>query len=219
MERRKFMIGVGSLAAGGAAAISTGAFTSVSATRSVSVTVTGDAQAYLSLESQGSRATQAGNGELELDFSSSGNGASGLNPDARTAFLNVFSISNQGEDDVVIGIVKSDSAYEDPSMAPSLIADVDGIDTAYVYNEPETGPGTGGSGLSASGGGTGVINIDSGGRVILKSRGNVFNAIRLSPGESVFVDFTFITNNQLGNFSAKMPIVAVQPGSSRDETT
>ncbi|GAA0555177.1 hypothetical protein ABNG02_11170 [Halorubrum ejinorense] len=219
MQRRKILAGLGSLAAGGAAALGSGAFSSVTASRSVAVTVTGDAQAYLSLESQDTRASQASNGELELDFSSSNNGSSGLNPNARTAFLNVFSIENQGDDDVVIGIVKSDSAYEDPSSAPNLIADINGIDTAYIYNEPETGPGTGGSGLSASGGGTGVINIDSGGRPILKSRGNVFDAIRLSPGEGIYVDFTFITNNQLGNFSAQMPIVAVQPGSSRDETT
>jgi hypothetical protein len=216
MQRRKFVVGMGSLAAGSAAAMGTGAFSSVSASRSVAVTVTGDAQAYLSLESQDERATRAGNGELELDFSSSDTGASGLNPDARTSFLNVFSITNLGDDDVAIGIVKSDSAYEDPSIAPDLIDDVDGIDTTFIYNEPETGPGTGGSGLSASGGGTGVINIDSGGRVILESKESFFDAIRLTPGESIFVDFTFITNNQLGNFSAQMPIVAVQPGSSRD---
>ena len=48
MERRKFVIGLGSLAAGGAAATGTGAFTSAEVNRKVTVDVEDDVQGYLS---------------------------------------------------------------------------------------------------------------------------------------------------------------------------
>ncbi len=49
MKRRKFLIGAGALAAGGAAALGSGAFTSVEADRDISVEVTGDNNALVRL--------------------------------------------------------------------------------------------------------------------------------------------------------------------------
>jgi hypothetical protein len=57
MERRKFMIGVGSLAAGGAAATGTGAFASQEATRSVKVEVQNDENGAIQLTPTGDYAS------------------------------------------------------------------------------------------------------------------------------------------------------------------
>jgi hypothetical protein len=53
MQRRKFLAGLGSLAAGSVAAMGTGAFTSVSAERNVSVRVADDRQSFLKLTQRG----------------------------------------------------------------------------------------------------------------------------------------------------------------------
>ncbi|MFC6721070.1 hypothetical protein [Halobacteriaceae bacterium SHR40] len=97
MERRKFIIGAGSLAAGGAAAIGSGAFSSVSADRDINVNVAGDESAYLGLESTSAYSSQNGKKlALEFDGSNSQNG-DGLNADADTQFRNVFKVVNQGK--------------------------------------------------------------------------------------------------------------------------
>ena len=73
MDRRKFIIGAGSLAAGGAAAIGSGAFTSATlADRSVSVSVADDANAQISLIGGDDPDVSADeSGALELDLSGS----------------------------------------------------------------------------------------------------------------------------------------------------
>jgi hypothetical protein len=97
----------------------TGAFTSVSADRTVSVAVAGDANAFLSIE----RATDSsgnvypnakeyveGNqnsGTLSIDFTNSGNtggSASGINENAKTIFDNLLDITNNGTQDVVLSV-------------------------------------------------------------------------------------------------------------------
>ncbi|HKL28377.1 MAG TPA: hypothetical protein VJ898_03820, partial [Natrialbaceae archaeon] len=50
MDRRKFLVGMGSLAAGGAAVMGTGAFNSTDIRREVSVNVADDNQAYVSFD-------------------------------------------------------------------------------------------------------------------------------------------------------------------------
>jgi hypothetical protein len=107
MQRRKFIAGMGSLAAAGAAGIGTGAFTSVSADRTLTVDVAGDASAYLALEpSDGPNAefaTETGD-TLEINFTDSEEGGSGLNEDARTVIRDVFKITNQGTQDVFVWV-------------------------------------------------------------------------------------------------------------------
>jgi hypothetical protein len=107
-NRRKFIAGLGALATGSAAAIGTGAFTSVTAERTVNVKVAGDASAYLGLEqvnqSPNSDYVLRNNGEVSFDFSgadgdSSGGGSvdgDGFNPDATTRIDDVLRVTNQG---------------------------------------------------------------------------------------------------------------------------
>jgi len=102
MQRRKFLIGFGSLAAGGAAAMGTSAFTSVTAERTIDVNVAGDASAYFGLEpvssSPNSDFVEENSEEISLDFSSSNSNVNGngFNPDATTRINDLLRVTNQG---------------------------------------------------------------------------------------------------------------------------
>jgi len=92
---------MGSLAAGSAAAIGTGAFTTSSSTRTVDVNVAADSSGFVEITALDERyATGTDEGQLELDFNSdSGLGifdgdAQGLNPDSTFNFSEVFRIAN-----------------------------------------------------------------------------------------------------------------------------
>jgi hypothetical protein len=109
MQRRKFIAGMGSLAAAGAAGIGTGAFTSVEADRTVNVEVADDASAYLALEkSDGPNAAYASTSGDELSINvtdaASNEGATGLNDNALTIVRDIFKITNQGTQDVFVWI-------------------------------------------------------------------------------------------------------------------
>ncbi|WP_353633239.1 PKD domain-containing protein (plasmid) [Halobacterium sp. NMX12-1] len=84
-----------------------GAFTSTAAERSVSVAVADDDAAFLALEpssgANGVYAAQAG-GTLELRFDGSGTPADGLNPDATTYSADVFTVTNQGTQQVSLTV-------------------------------------------------------------------------------------------------------------------
>jgi hypothetical protein len=101
MQRRNLLIGIGSIAAGSAATLGTGAFTTVSAERTTQVNVAADSSGYVGISANGPYASGTGDGQLELDFSSSnsqgvfGDGE-GLNPDSEYHFDNVFQVANQG---------------------------------------------------------------------------------------------------------------------------
>ncbi|WP_277539962.1 hypothetical protein [Haloarcula laminariae] len=98
MNRRKFLIGAGSLAAGSAAAMGTGAFTSVQAERTVSVSVADDSNALLALSStsgpNGTYAETTGDNQVKVDISNAS--GSGVNDDSKTKILDIFSVQNQG---------------------------------------------------------------------------------------------------------------------------
>ncbi|WP_144426048.1 hypothetical protein [Halanaeroarchaeum sulfurireducens] len=107
MQRRKFLATVGSLTAGSAAALGTGAFTSVTADRSVTVEVAGDSEAYLGLEavsaSPNSQYVEKSDGEISFDFSAADNdgspvdgGGNGFNPDSETRINDLLHVTNQG---------------------------------------------------------------------------------------------------------------------------
>jgi hypothetical protein len=90
----------------------TGAFSSVSAERTVSVNVAGDASALLALEPHQSSANGAGgyasttsNGEIEINFD--GVSASGVNLNARTVLDRVFNVTNQGTQSVDLWIAET----------------------------------------------------------------------------------------------------------------
>jgi hypothetical protein len=101
MQRRKFIAGMGSLAAAGAAGIGTGAFTTSSSARTVDVNVASDSNGFVEISAQNETyASGTDDGQLELDFNSdSGLGiydgdAQGLNPDSTFNFSEVFRVAN-----------------------------------------------------------------------------------------------------------------------------
>jgi hypothetical protein len=100
------LAGLGSLAAGGAAAMGSGAFTTARVDRSIAVDTTGDSSAYLGLDASISEyANETGGGKLELLFDgSNGQNGDGLNPDSDTAFHNVFRIENNGTNTIRVQI-------------------------------------------------------------------------------------------------------------------
>lgn len=106
MQRRKFLIGAGSLAAASAGAIGTGAFTSVSASRSLVVETAADNNALLGIERQESSSNadeyvdNSGNA-IAIDFSSD-DGGTGVNSNAYSIFRDLLKITNQGSQTVYV---------------------------------------------------------------------------------------------------------------------
>ena len=116
MERRKVLIGLGSLAAGGAAAMGSGAFTSVEADRDIEVEVAGDADAFLGVEPadtpNGDAYATETDGTVELNFDDGADfseidgtdGGSGINDRALTDIQDVITVTNQGTQEVTINV-------------------------------------------------------------------------------------------------------------------
>lgn len=115
MERRKFVLSLGALAAGGGAAVGTGAFSSVEASRDFSVSVTGDASANLAIKpgngKNGNYADTTSDGALAVDLTGSNSnvddgiaGGQGINPNSVSTFGGVFRIVNQGTQTVDVTV-------------------------------------------------------------------------------------------------------------------
>jgi len=94
VKRRKFLIGVGTLAAGSGAGLGTGAFSSMSASRDANINVVNDASGLIALNdtTPGDTIGVNSNGELSIDFS--GNGSNGVNVDSRYQ-VGTFSATNK----------------------------------------------------------------------------------------------------------------------------
>ena len=146
MERRKFTIGLGALATGSAAAIGTGAFTSVEADRSIQVDVADDADAFLALEGKD---TPNGNeyveddgtdGTLSLDFSETEESGAdgGLNQNADTIIRDLFEIQNQGTQEVVVGVTDLPDGMSIYADEDSEVVGENGI----TLNQDSTGAGS-----------------------------------------------------------------------------
>lgn len=128
MNRRKFVVGVGSLAAVGATAVGTGAFTSITAGRSINVEVAGDSSAYLALRKAAGPSVDPGenseayvdvnNGEVAFDFSDS-NGTvdlgDGFNKNAVTEVEDLLEVQNQGTQPVFLSVDAADLDISDGS--------------------------------------------------------------------------------------------------------
>lgn len=182
MQRRKFLTSVGALTAGSAAAMGTGAFTSVDAQRSVSVSVAGDAGAYLGMSAvnatNGAYADESGDdGRLTINFDSISEnsqdntvstGGSGVNPNSKTVAEDVFRVTNQGTQAVEVDL-----------------ADGDNGNTAINTSNP-TSPGPGTDAV--------YIYFNSGGASSITS-GNYTDAndAELDPGDVIQVDVVITT--------------------------
>jgi hypothetical protein len=119
MQRRKFIAGLGSLAAAGAAGIGTGAFTSTEANRSMYISRASDSKAFLKLTAgdgpNGAFVYDYGD-DLEVDISGddwTGVSGEGVNSMAVTQFDHVFKIANQGTQEVEVAIDDSDISKPD----------------------------------------------------------------------------------------------------------
>ena len=126
MERRKFLIGTGALAAGGAAALGSGAFSRVQSQREVSIQVARDDRAYLGLKpldtpNSNNFVDYDNEGHLVIDVGEHNDAANaerdvnqsalGVNSDSFTWFDGMFEICNQGKADATI-------SYELPEGVP-----------------------------------------------------------------------------------------------------
>jgi hypothetical protein len=131
MNRRKFLIGMGSLAAGSAAAVGTGAFTSVQANRNFGVTIADDAQAYLAIEPasgpNGGYAYELGEDvEIELGggIGAGSPAGDGVNAQALTQIDKIFKIKNQGTQPVNVKIDKSNLESASDNFTDEQVRDV-----------------------------------------------------------------------------------------------
>jgi hypothetical protein len=119
MKRRKLIVGAGAIATGGAAALGTGAFSSVEADRQMSVELNDDTEAYLvaqPLDQDGNLVEEGPEpnaqdtpyavineeGRLVLTFDS-------LNPDAETVVNEVFHVANEGTQEIGVFFEKEGS--------------------------------------------------------------------------------------------------------------
>jgi hypothetical protein len=106
-NRRKFLLGMGSLAAGGAAAMGTGAFNFANVERSAEISVAGDENAFLALNSESEYTNNSGN-RLDFDWETAA-GGEGINQDSDYSFTGLFSIENQGSQSVGVWINDDDN--------------------------------------------------------------------------------------------------------------
>ncbi|WP_160165584.1 hypothetical protein [Natronobacterium lacisalsi] len=104
MQRRKFVIGMGALASGAAAAVGTGAFSSVEADRTVSLNVASDENAYFGMEpTPDATFAQTSGGVVELNFDNTSDASgTGLNANADTGFGPELIYKNQGTKEILI---------------------------------------------------------------------------------------------------------------------
>lgn len=111
MRRRNALIGLGTLSVGAAGIIGSGAFTSVDATRSVSVTTSGDSAALLKFTAANTRAEQyvnTGGDTISIDLSD------GLNLNATTVFNPLITITNNSDNDIDLGLeLKGDDTFSE----------------------------------------------------------------------------------------------------------
>jgi len=151
MERRKFVVGLGALASGSAAAVGTGAFTSVEADRQVDVEVAGDSSAYLALRKAKDGTVGANSdayvndssGEVSFDFSSSNGNVdgNGFNPQAVTRINNLLEVANQGTQSAFLSVDLSSLDLSDGSNNQAYVGleVADGFDGSVQNNNIASG--------------------------------------------------------------------------------
>ena len=134
---------MGSLAAGGAAAIGTGAVDRTTASRSVDVNVRGDGGAETKLRATSQYATYNGDGALQLDLPA-------LNPNADHEFYDLFTVQNTSSQ--ALGFFLDNAgpaASQSREQAP---------DEANLYSEIQNNLGTGQCGWFDDDSSAGLIN-------------------------------------------------------------
>ncbi|WP_147435594.1 hypothetical protein [Halobellus sp. Atlit-38R] len=185
MQRRKFVVGLGSLAAGGAAAMGTGAFASVRAERTINVDTAGDASAYLAIDASGSvYAAQTGNTvELQFDGSNGGQNGDGLNARADTVFANVLRVENQGTNTIRLELGNDDGSPAIGDLYPN--EDPGGPMAVYYSSSELDNPGV-----------TNMIPFNASPAPSYHPSPN-YSTQDLGPGDDLYIHFGFYLNHDL----------------------
>ncbi|WP_081927107.1 hypothetical protein [Halobellus rufus] len=128
ISRRNILIGLGALVGGGGALVSTGAFSTVSAERSVEVSTAGDASAFLTITGDEDYvADDSDGGVLTIDLGGpdGANNATGFNQNAVTTITGVVEIANNSADgtDATIGVSTSPPS-EDPTASGEAAVEI-----------------------------------------------------------------------------------------------
>jgi hypothetical protein len=109
MRRRKVLAGLGSLAAGSAAVMGSGAFSFVQANRDINARIVGDQSALLKIDpapnSPNGQYAYYDSGDIKIDFTQNDQvSGSGLNDRAFINFENVLRVTNQGTQEVNLSV-------------------------------------------------------------------------------------------------------------------
>ena len=135
------MISAGTLVAGSAAAVSTGAFSNATVQRDVTVSTTGDAQAVLRMDPDSDLpnsdyAVADGDGVLSIDISEDGDNVSGdgISPDAQTTIKEIFPIENQGTETVQVSVVSDELSSQAEDRFEIFATGVPGEDDDFRTN-------------------------------------------------------------------------------------
>ncbi len=111
MNRRNVLVGLGTIVAGGGAALGTGAFSSVEADRTVNVSVEGDSSAFLQLDPSPSGYANNTDGTLQIDLDANGpSSGNGLNANATTTIGPLFTAGNESDGGIDLHITADGSA-------------------------------------------------------------------------------------------------------------
>jgi len=111
MERRKFVVGLGALTTGTAAATGTGALSIQESTRDVNVDIASDSDGTLAFSThpsslENTQFVETTDGQVTLQFDGQGEN-DGLNPDSTYHFDNLFQITNTTPDTLEITFDKT----------------------------------------------------------------------------------------------------------------
>ena len=106
-----------------------GAFSSVEADRSVSVSVENDADAFLALQPSDNvnadEYVEETDGTLEIGIDDSGNGGSGVNFNAKTTFDGLFKMTNQGtqtvQPNMAVDVVEYEGDLDSGDIEDSIV--------------------------------------------------------------------------------------------------
>jgi len=111
LNRRNTLIGLGTIVAGGGAALGTGAFSSVEATRTVNIETDADEDALLQIEANDDyNGTEddyvtVDSGEIEIDIGDdTDDDDPGVNTSATTKFTDILKVTNNGSQNVGLSV-------------------------------------------------------------------------------------------------------------------
>ena len=135
MNRRNVLIGLGAITVGGGAALGSGAFSQVSAARTVSLQTAGDGAGFLQLEGDDEYITDDSGPDsvLSIDLGQvSSTDGDGFNQEAETVVNDVVTVTNSAADDEEITVgFEDESGNQVPSQTLN-IGDGDGTGVATV---------------------------------------------------------------------------------------